>query len=70
MYLRFFQLRSKFEDPVEKLLVPAIEGRLLRLAGNVENAKHDDNENRNGSQNSHGHVRRVVLMSFVRPGTA
>jgi len=69
MYLRFVELRSEFKDPVEKLLVPAKEGRLLRLAGNVEHAKHDDDENRDGSQNGHGHVRRVVLVSFVRPGT-
>lgn len=67
MYLRFVELRSEFEDPVEKLLVPAKEGRLLRLAGHVENAKHDDDEYRDGSQNGYRHVRRVVLVSFVRP---
>lgn len=62
MYLRLIELGCEFEHSVEELFVPAKEGRLLRLAGHVEHAKHDDDENRDGSQNGHRHVQRTAVV--------
>lgn len=56
VHLRVFELGRVLEDPVEEPFVFAKEQRLLRLAGNVEHAKHEYQDDRDGSQNGHGHV--------------
>lgn len=55
VHLRVFELGRVLEDPVEEPFVFAKEQRLLRLAGNVEHAEHEYEEDRDGSQNGHGH---------------
>lgn len=66
VHLRLLKLGREFEDSVEKLFVPAKEGRFLRLAGHVEHTKYGDDEYRNGSQNGHRHVPRPLsLVQFT-----
>lgn len=57
-HLRLLELGREFDDSLEELFVFAEERRFLRLAGHVEYAKHDDQENRDGGQNGYGHVGR------------